>query len=311
MPSQRRKRDLPMNVARSVLRLLAVIVFYGPAIAAQAAESYDNCTGVITSLPVVISSQGTWCLKQSLGTSLTSGSAIEIATNNVTIDCNGFRVSGTGGGTGTAMIGIYAQNRVNATVRNCAVNGFYVGLSFTGASGGHLIAHNRFTNNTYIGVGVYNLATGKNASLLRDNQILYTGGSTINANGYGIFASQAVDVLDNTVSGVTARSGGGGTVYGIAEVDNDFANGANVSGNRVRDLKRDGAGLAYGIVTTIGSGSGSRHVVIRDNDLGKGGAGSIGIACYDNTSVIRDNVVHDFVNATSICADGGGNVQTP
>ena len=308
---RRNERDKPMNLHRHLMHLLiAVLMCTGP-VGALAAESYDNCTGVITSLPTVISSQGTWCLKQSLSTALTSGYAIEIATNNVTIDCNGFRISDTGAGTGTTMIGLHADSHVNLTVRNCSVNSFYVGLSFVGASGGHLVEHNRVTNSTFAGISVHNLSTGKNASVLRDNQVLYTGGSTVIANAYGIFTSQVVDVLENTVSGVTARAGGGGSAYGIATVDNDYANGANISGNRVRDLKRDGGGQSFGIIGTVSSAGSSRRVIIRDNDLGNGGTGSTGINCYDSTSVIRDNVVHDFTNATSICADGGGNVQTP
>ncbi|HEY0661599.1 MAG TPA: hypothetical protein VGD21_09825, partial [Lysobacter sp.] len=58
---------------------------------AQAAQSYDNCTGFIDSLPATITTQGTWCLRKDLSTAMSSGNAITIATNNVTIDCNDFK----------------------------------------------------------------------------------------------------------------------------------------------------------------------------------------------------------------------------
>ena len=61
------------------------------ATSAYAAQSYDSCAGFIDSLPATITTQGTWCLRGDLATSVTSGNAITIATNNVTIDCMGNR----------------------------------------------------------------------------------------------------------------------------------------------------------------------------------------------------------------------------
>src|SRR4029079_7326065 len=103
---------------------------------ALAAQSYDNCTGYITVLPAIISTQGTWCLKQDLATAITSGAAITINTNNVTIDCNNFKLGGLAAGLGTNAYGVFANNRFNATVRHCNVRGFYVGVFLAGASGG-------------------------------------------------------------------------------------------------------------------------------------------------------------------------------
>jgi hypothetical protein len=65
---------------------------------AQAAESYDNCSGYIDSVPAVIATQGTWCLRKDLSTAQTSGNAIEIAANNVVIDCNDFKLGGLAAG---------------------------------------------------------------------------------------------------------------------------------------------------------------------------------------------------------------------
>jgi hypothetical protein len=64
-----------------------------------AAESYDSCVGFIDTIPTVINEQGTWCLRQNLTTSAGSGNMISIVTDNVTIDCNGFKIGGLGGGT--------------------------------------------------------------------------------------------------------------------------------------------------------------------------------------------------------------------
>src|SRR4249920_1444376 len=108
--------EMPMTRTSAVpLGFLAMLFFLcGPRLA-HAAQSYDNCTGFITSLPATISTQGTWCLKQDLATAVTTGSAILINTNNVTIDCNDFKLGGLGAGLATLANGIYSLNRVNAT----------------------------------------------------------------------------------------------------------------------------------------------------------------------------------------------------
>src|SRR5687767_10729805 len=85
---------------------------------AHAAESLDTCAGFITSVPTVITSQGTWCLDRDLSTSASSGRAIEIMVNNVTIDCNHFKLGNLGAGTTTGAGGIVALERLNVTIRN-------------------------------------------------------------------------------------------------------------------------------------------------------------------------------------------------
>ena len=84
------------------LGFLALLAMAGAPHVAQAAESYDSCKGFITSLPVSISTPGTWCLKQDLATSLASGNAVTILANDVTLDCNGFKIDGTAAGAAIA-----------------------------------------------------------------------------------------------------------------------------------------------------------------------------------------------------------------
>src|SRR4029079_11229258 len=118
---------------------------------ALAAQSYDNCTGYITVLPAIISTQGTWCLKQDLATANATGAAITINTNNVTIDCNNFKLGGLAAGLGTTAIGIHAAARINATARHCNIRGFLGCIYFSGITGGgHAIEDNRFDGNTYV-----------------------------------------------------------------------------------------------------------------------------------------------------------------
>jgi len=265
---------------------------------ASAAESYDNCTGTIASLPATVSTPGTWCLKSDLNTAITTGNAITIANNNVTIDCNDFKIDGLAAGAGTSTNGIFASNRLNATIRHCNVRGFYMGVKLLGTGGGHVLEDNRLDSNTYIGLYVQG-----DGSVIRRNQVLDTGGSTNSAPGYGINTVYSVDVLNNAISGVTARSGGGGAAYGIATSSNT---GGSINGNRVRDLLRDSGKGAYGILN-----SASGRLVMRDNDLvGDGATATFGIVCSNTAGRAKNNVIDGFATTISGCGDAGTNDQT-
>ena len=196
-------------VSRSLARCVSLIIITAAVmlligltaapVTSHAAQSYDNCTGFITSLPATISTQGTWCLNADLATAITSGTAITVATNNVTIDCNDFRLGGLAAGLGTQANGIRANNRDNLTIRRCNIRGFFYGVWSDGGSG-HLIEDSRFDGNTYVGIFV-----DANASIIRRNIVRATGGSTLSSDAFGISTSGSVDVLDNTINGVIAR----------------------------------------------------------------------------------------------------------
>jgi anti-anti-sigma regulatory factor len=264
---------------------------------ARAAESYANCTGFITSIPAVINTQGTWCLKQNLSTAISNGTAVTISTNNVTIDCNGYTLSGSAGAA-TLTGGIYAADKVNATVRHCTIQGFYSGVFFTGSSGGgHLVEDNRFDSNAVYGPNVQG-----DGSVIRRNLVYNTGPSTNTAFAYGILGIDSVDILDNTVHGVTTAPGSNGYLFGI-KVFND-ADG-RISGNRVRGLAPDGTGFA----TAIAAAS-SANVTIRGNDLV--GSGAQGVACeISSNDLARDNIILGFTTANAFCGDDGSNYSAP
>jgi parallel beta-helix repeat protein len=285
----------------SLLMAALALLCLAPA-PARAAESYDNCTNTISSLPAVIATQGTWCFKGDLSTSIASGAAITVNTNNVTIDCNNFKLGGLAAGLGTAAYGVFANNRFNTSVRHCNVRGFYVGVFLAGVSGGgHAVEDNRFDNNTRIGIFVQG-----DGSVVRRNRVFDTGLSSLTGtpNIYGIATQYSVDVIDNTVSSVTATSGAGGDAYGIAP---DSNLDGRVIGNGVRGLLKDSTGHAYGIYNTN-----SGRISVRDNDIvGDGSAGSTGVLCSTATGSVRDNVISAFATAITACTDSGGNNVIP
>jgi hypothetical protein len=279
-----------------VFTVLAQVFLLTAPRAAHAAESYDNCTGFITSLPVLINTQGVWCLKQDLSTAITAGNAITINTYNVTLDCNGFKIGGLAAGVSTAAIGIYELSQLNATVRHCRIRGFYFGLDFEGGGGGHTVEDNRFDSNTYVGLKV-----SGDGSVVQRNRVLDTGGSTlVTMDAFAIKTVDNVDVLDNTVSGIAATSGGNGSAYGISTFNNSTG---SISDNRVNGLLKDGTGAAYGIFNDV-----SGRVIMTGNHLvGDSSTGSAGLRCDSGNETSSGNVISGFATG-STCPDDGGNV---
>ncbi|MDQ3287892.1 MAG: right-handed parallel beta-helix repeat-containing protein [Pseudomonadota bacterium] len=284
------------NIHRSRLAMLIAVTLLP--LPALAAESYDNCTGFIDSVPATISTQGTWCLRQDLATGMSSGTAITIAANNVTIDCNDFKIGGLGAGPGTQANGLTAMQILNTTVRNCNVRGFVNGVLLTGA--GHVVEDNRFDGNTVVGINV----TG-DGSVVARNLVRDTGGSTTNPGlAIGIATDSSVDVRDNTVTGVMpeANTSGNGNAVGIFTNNNP---NASIGSNRVRSLVAMGTGTTTGILN-----SNSGRIAITGNQVIGTGVDSVGLSCSSANGRAAANVVNGFATPISGCADDG-NVTAP
>ncbi len=196
------------KLAASLLVLLAFVLGAAPA----RAETV-NCTA-ITALPAVITVQGVYCFTGDLATAITSGIAIDIQTNNVVLDLNGFKLGGLAAGPGTTANGIHALNRQNITIKNGTIRGFLEGIVIidTGASQGHVVEDIRADQNTHTGFDVHG-----SGNIVRNNQVVATGGSTafgVNASATGIRVFGAGPrVLNNDV--ITTVKQGTGIARGI------------------------------------------------------------------------------------------------
>lgn len=289
---------------RNHFLMIGILLFALPLLSprpALAAESYDNCTGFINSVPATISTQGVWCLRKNMNTAISAGYAINVTTNNVTIDCNDFKVGGLAGGPGTSTYGIYANGRSNVTVRRCNVRGFYYGVALFGSGGGHLVEDNRFDGNTYAGIYVQG-----EGSTIRGNDVRDTGGSTdTTGSAVGIIAYDGVDLIENSVSGVAAVPyNGNAKACGI--LLRGYDTGGSVSGNRVRGLVSSGTETVYGIYN-----EGASRAILRDNDLaGIGVPDSVGLFCQDNRATARDNVISGFAVPVLNCLSDGDTTNT-
>lgn len=270
--------------------------------AALAAESYDNCTGFIAALPAVINTQGTWCLDKDLATAIASGNAISIETNNVTIDCNDFKVGNLAAGVGTTTIGIRSTGRLNHVVRNCNVRGFHTGISLT-EGGGHVVEDNRVEASRAGGIVV----AGAGSSIRR-NLVADTGGAQpASPTTVAITGFSNVTIVDNTVVNAFLTDqaleshvvAGIASLYSVAPVERNIVNG----------LDAMGIGAATGIWMVV-----TPDAPVVDNRVHAAGLGGFaGIHCQLESSMARtrDNMVADYATGILGCGNAGNNDVMP
>ena len=210
-----------MHTHRQLIQVLALVTF--ALSMASSAVAQAPCTA-ITFVPYTISAPGAYCLTADITTAMTSGTAITINANSVTLDLNGHKLAGNAG-VGTLTSGITAAGRKYIVVRNGTIRGFLYGVVFTGSVASvieDVIAEgNHYCGLTVEGVGL----------LVRRNAVVNTGGTTVlgpNTAGIAIIAVGSVMVRDNDIASVVAMGTGTATgVYADGSViisDNRFAN---------------------------------------------------------------------------------------
>lgn len=299
----------------SSTRLFSITLLLGGCLLAagpaEAAESYDNCTNFIDSLPATISTQGVWCLRKNLSTGITSGKAITIAKNNVTIDCNDFKVGGLAAGNSSSTTGIIATGQQNLTVKNCGVRGFRIGIGVSGGAG-HVIENNRLDYNLTTGISV---ASDVSNTVIRNNRVYDTGGSQSSSEitAIRVVGGDAIDVQDNIIAGVVGTPGLKRRVTGILRWNLSSTPGSassRITGNSVSSLLATGGGRAVGFENKRSSGNTEENIIFRDNHLvmHEAQTDSIGVRCVYPGVSVRDNTVLGFeTGLESACRNRGGN----
>ena len=222
-----------MSTVKLGAALLVILALLLPSPVVRAET--QNCTAV-TSLPAFITVQGIYCFTGNLSSASTTGAVIQIQTNNVVLDLNGYELNGLAAGTGTTAIGIYANNRQNVTIKNGKIRGFgtAIVLTTTGQSKAHIVEDIYAGQNTIIGFDVRG-----DGSIVRNNQVVATGGTstTADANAVGIQATCAdVRLLNNDVVNVVKQ--GNGIAWGIVIFDAFCGNGGMAVGNRITSADR-------------------------------------------------------------------------
>jgi len=136
---------------RNHLKQILVLVALSSSAQAYAVSCGDYITRDIT-------------LKANLNCSVSTGyNAINVVANNITIDLNGFTLSGDSG-----LAGIAIYEHENLTVKNGIVIGFWAGVNAT-RSNKLTINNVNFQN---VGVGI--TSQGSNNAVIRDNKFIQT-----------------------------------------------------------------------------------------------------------------------------------------
>ena len=272
-----------MTRALPIAALAAALSF--PA-TSRAAESFDACTATIVSLPAVLSSSGRYCLVGDVATAMASGNAIDINANNVTIDCNGFKIGNLAAGAATQTAGVL-MHRLNGTVTGCHFRGFKAPVIGVGAHGA------RIENNVFEGGRYYGLYLAGDGTTIRGNRFVDIGGTV---GGEAIRVDGSGEIRDNLIDGVTTASGSATGITGYG----DFV----VIDNTIRGLVGPTTDNAVGI-----SFSGEdTQVFIERNHLQARVDEGTGVNCPP-VAIFRDNSVIGFAAPWSGCTDHGRNAK--
>ncbi|QSX76914.1 right-handed parallel beta-helix repeat-containing protein [Agrilutibacter solisilvae] len=254
-----------------MVRLLGLAALAAGILAAPAHAELHSCTQ-IGSLPATISAPGAYCLKQHLSTGIAAGAAITIAADDVTLDCNGYKIGGLNTTADTLAVGVQAVDRAQVVVRGCNVRGFHTGLAL---SGRRLLIEDNLVN----GSRSTGMRLSTQQSMVRDNRI-HDIGSTTAAAAYGLRqdVSGSTVITGNHISGIVSN----GPSVGI------WSTGALdvIAGNRIFAMVGGVAGQAIGIHAS------ARAVDIRGNHL---------IAPYSTNSYAVQLGDHGHEGSPTVC----------
>jgi hypothetical protein len=191
----------------------------------------------ITSVPYTISQSGSYYLTKNL---TSTGTAITISADNVTIDLCGFTLTGPGSG---ATYGIYINMvRKNIEIHHGTIKNFgYDGIASDAGTGDCRIIGVQLMGNKrhgiYLSDGIHDI--------VKDCTV-YDNGGSFAGNVYGIYIA-----INSTAVGNKVHSNGSwatGNVYGIIADDN-----CTVTGNTVHGIGLNAVGTVNGIKTKVSS----------------------------------------------------------
>ena len=198
---------LALFVSLAALSAAPAIAADGPIVITQAKANAGNVTpGDTPGFPVKLSRPGSYILAGNLQPP--AGKAgIQIASNNVTIDMNGFRLHGVGG----ATTGIYGAAFESATIRNGTITGF-ANHGIYGTGNNWSVEDMQVSGNGANGILVFGSYSSVRSSTVTENAGVgivcavscLVAESTVSANGAeGIFLYSGT-VLGNVIIGNTS-----------------------------------------------------------------------------------------------------------
>jgi parallel beta-helix repeat protein len=194
----------------------------------------------ITSLPYTITTQGSYIISQNLKS---GWHGIKVQANNVTIDLNGYTISGNNASGG---YGIYMSGRSNVEIRNGTIRNF----------GSHGIYEDSYSGNSHrvINVRVMN-NKGSGIRMVGDNYMVKDCNASNNGTvGIDLYSTKSSSISGNTAYGNGAygiNAGVGSTVSGNTAYKNGLGGfsaeqGSTVIGNTAHDNGYEGISVSVG-----------------------------------------------------------------
>jgi hypothetical protein len=257
-----------------------------------AALSTDEPRTPISSVPIKISSSGSYYFTQNLRTTAPNQDAIEIDVDNVTIDLMGYSLYGRGSGQGR---GICINARANVEIRNGTVRDFGAeGIYEVGMGGseenprygyGHRIIDVRVLFNGSDGIYLWGFS-----HLVKDCSVSGNGGAGVSV------------ALDSTVTGNTILENLGDGLSALGD--------STITGNMVSSNGDDGIQASYGCTilgntvayNSYGIWAVEGCAVIDNTSYGNG----VGMLVSEAGSLIKSNTLRSNTQ-TGIAVDGGDN----
>jgi hypothetical protein len=288
---------LAFSVQPSALRAQGSLTPPGPpAPTMKSLDQVEPRTAITNSSAVTISQPGSYYLTRNIAVS--TGDAVTIATNNVTLDLNGFTISSTDPAAAFKAIALAGNSEI--TIRNGFIQGGVTNNTFGVYSGSGFGYGISYSGQTPVDVRVADVSI---SGCLDSGIFLSTVDRTIvercmvrTAGGYGIVAWR---VSDSTAEncGSTAISAemvsdcygaGNGTADGIdaTTVDNSFGyspGGFGIGANSTHNCyggSVSGIGIASSVAENCfgnASGSGSYGISADNTQNCNGTGGSVGI----------------------------------
>jgi parallel beta-helix repeat protein len=280
----KRKRSAPIIFAAA-----AMIAFATSAWAADGTIEINQAKVLAAGgFPYTLSVSGSYRLTGNLAVAAASTNAINVTGSNVTIDLNGFSI--TGPGVGAGGLGIDGAGAAGTTVENGSVTAFTIGVD-VGAYG--IVRKVHADGNDYdIGVGNNTVVEGCTAN----NSMAASG-------GYGIYCTAGCAISGNTANGdaqLGISCGGdgcaisGNTANGSGENGIQcLGSGCKISGNTAV------SNVTFGIYCP-GSGC-----LISGNTILNNG---FGISTADSSSGFAGNVLKNKTGDHSGATSLGGNL---
>jgi hypothetical protein len=225
-----------------------------------------------------------------VATGLSTGVAIKVTANNVTIDCNGFKIGNLAAGIGSQTTGI-ETTRLNTRVLGCHIRGFKQQLIGVDSDGAHV------EGNLFEGGLRYGLYLQGDGMVVRDNRFLDVGGTDVGADAMQVEGS--AQIVDNVIDGVWSTAGWAAGISGSGDL--------TVAGNSLRGIDAPASYLMFGLYFYSPPGATS-HLFIDRNRLQAARDEGTAVTC-SGIAVLRDNSSIGFQFDWPGCVHGPGDQQ--